>query len=161
MRMNHAARIGPCGPRTRPPGPGVGAGAPAGGAGAGPRSGWNRYALCVVASTAIVFAPGNVSTVATTVYLSGESWWATVTLPSPPFGMKTSFLDGSHPNASTRVPFAIVATILPVVASSTTDVLLHPEKMRFVALSYAMPVGPSHGASGQEAVAFHVLTSMT
>ena len=53
------------------------------------------------------------------------------------------------------------ATILPVLASTTTDVLLHPEKMRFDALSYAMPVGPSQGASGQDAVAFHVLTSIT
>ena len=57
------------------------------GAGAGPRSGWNRYTLCDCGSAAIVFAPANVSTVATTVYLSGESWWTTVTLPSPPFGM--------------------------------------------------------------------------
>src|SRR5215472_18418496 len=55
----------------------------------------------------------------------------------------------------------MVATTFPLVASSTTDVLLHPEKMRFVALSYAMPVGPSHGASGHDAVAFHVLTSIT
>ena len=29
----------------------------------------------------------NVSTVATVVYLSGESWWTTVTVPSPPLGM--------------------------------------------------------------------------
>ena len=50
-----------------------GGGVPAGGAGAGPRSGWKRYALCVTGSTAIVFAPANVATVATTVYLSGES----------------------------------------------------------------------------------------
>src|SRR5882757_1685011 len=53
------------------------------------------------------------------------------------------------------------ATILPVLASTTTDVLLQPEKMRFDALSYAMPVGPSHGASGHDAVAFQVLTSIT
>src|ERR1700704_3991347 len=75
--------------------------------------------------------------------------------------MKISFFPGSHPRASTRVPFLIDATILPVLASTTTDVPLQPEKMRFEALSYAMPVGPSHGASGHEAVAFHVLTSMT
>src|SRR5215831_10306667 len=68
MTINQAATIGPCGPRPRPPGPAGGA-APAAGAGAGPRSGWNRYALCVFGSTVIVFAPGNVSTVATTVYL--------------------------------------------------------------------------------------------
>src|SRR3979490_2845304 len=53
------------------------------------------------------------------------------------------------------------ATILPWRASTTTDVLLQPEKMRLVALSYAIPVGPSHGASGHDAVAFHVLTSIT
>src|SRR5213595_4277299 len=53
------------------------------------------------------------------------------------------------------------ATTLPVLASTTTEVLLQPEKMRFDALSYAMPVGPSHGASGHDAVAFHVLTSIT
>src|ERR1700736_6586435 len=53
------------------------------------------------------------------------------------------------------------ATTLPVLGSTTTDVLLQPEKMRFDALSYAMPVGPSHGASGHDAVAFHVFTSTT
>src|SRR5438552_17772396 len=72
-----------------------------------------------------------------------------------------SFFDGSQPKASTRVPFVMDATILPVPASRTTEVLLHPEKMRFDALSYAIPVGPSHGATGHEAVAFHVLTSIT
>src|SRR5438105_9707672 len=55
----------------------------------------------------------------------------------------------------------MVATILPLAGSTTTDVLLQPENMRFDALSYAMPVGPSHGASGHDAVAFHVLTSIT
>src|SRR5437773_2206662 len=135
MTMNHAATIGPSGPRPRPPGPAPGVGAPAGGAGAGPRSGWKRYALCVTGSTVIVFAPANVSTVATTVYLSAESWWTTVTLPSPPFGMKISFFDGSHPRASTRVPFLIAATTLPVLGSTTTEVLLQPENMRSDALS--------------------------
>src|SRR6202162_4203960 len=55
----------------------------------------------------------------------------------------------------------MVATIFPPLGSTTTDVLLQPEKMRFEALSYAMPVGPLHGSSGQEATAFHVLTSIT
>src|SRR6476661_7312964 len=72
-----------------------------------------------------------------------------------------SLRDGSQPRASTRVPFVMDATTLPEPASTTTDVLLHPEKMRLVALSYAMPVGPSQGASGHEAVAFQVLTSIT
>src|SRR4051812_40153937 len=92
MMMNHPATMGPCGPRPRPA---AGGGASGAGGGAGPRSGWKRYALCVVGSTAMVLAPANVATVATTVYLSGESWWTTVTLPSPPFGMKISFRDGS------------------------------------------------------------------
>src|ERR1700716_3328142 len=161
ITIYHAATIGPCGPRPPPPGAAGGGAPPAGGAGTGPRSGWKRYALCVTGSTAIVFAPANVATVATTVYLSGASWWTTVTLPSPPFGMYISFFDGSHPKASTRVPFVMDATTLPVLASTTTDVLLQPEKMRFDALSYAIPVGPSHGASGQDAVAFHVLASIT
>src|SRR5512143_1579233 len=104
----------------------------------------------------MVFAPANVLTVATVEYLSGESWWTTVTFPSPPFGMYISFCDGSHPRASTRVPFMMAVTTLPVFGSTTTDVLLQPAKIRFDALSYAMPVGPSHGASGQEAVAFQV-----
>src|SRR5262249_11466586 len=138
-----------------------GGGASGGGGGAGPRSGWKRYALCVAGSTQIVFAPANVGTVATTVYLSAESWCTTVTLPSPPFGMKISFFAASHPSASTRVPFVIDATTLPVSGLTTTDVLLQPEKMRFDALSYAMPVGPSHGPSGHDAIAFHVLTSIT
>ena len=59
------------------------------------------------------------------------------------------------------MPFAIVATTFPVAASTTTEFLLQPEKMRFVALSYAMPVGPSQGASGHDAVAFQVFTSIT
>ena len=42
IAINHAATIGPCGPRPRPPGVAAGGGAPAGGAGAGPRSGWKR-----------------------------------------------------------------------------------------------------------------------
>src|SRR5258706_8404025 len=87
ITINHAATMGPCGPRPRPPGAAGGGAAPAGGAGTGPRSGWKRYTLCVTGSAAIVFAPANVATVPTTVYLSGESWWTTVTLPSPPFGM--------------------------------------------------------------------------
>src|SRR6202035_2307839 len=63
--------------------------------------------------------------------------------------------------ASTRVPFVMDATTFPVLASTTTDVLLQPEKMRFDALSYAIPVGPSHAARGHDAVAFHVLTPIT
>src|SRR6188508_2874496 len=98
MTTNQAAMIGPCGPRPRPA---AGGGASGAGAGAGPRCGWKTYALCVTGSTAIVFAPGVVATVATTVYLSGESWWTTVTFPSAPFGMKMSFLEGSQPSAST------------------------------------------------------------
>src|SRR5262245_31877574 len=133
--MNHAATIGPGAPRPRPPRPGAGAGASAGGGGAGPRSGWNRYALCVDGSTAMVFAPANVGTVATTVYLSAASCRATVTVPSPTSGRSISFFAGSHPSASTRVPFEIDATTLPVLASTTTDVRLHPEKMRFDAAS--------------------------
>src|ERR1041385_9228802 len=75
--------------------------------------------------------------------------------------MYISFFPASHASASTRVPFLIVATTLPEFGSTTTDVLLQPEKMRFDALSYAIPVGPLHGSSGHEAVAFHVLTSIT
>src|ERR1035438_6653186 len=87
ITINHAATIGPGGPRPRPPGAAAGGGVPGTGAGAGPRSGWKRYTLCVLVSTQIVFAPANVATVSTTMYLSGESWCTTVTLPSPPFGM--------------------------------------------------------------------------
>ena len=83
----------------------------------------------------MVLAPANVATVPTTEYLSGLSWCTTVTFPSPPFGIRISFLAGSQPRASTRVPFAIEATTLPVLASTTTDVLLQPEKIRFEALS--------------------------
>jgi hypothetical protein len=132
MTTNQAAMIGPCGPRPRPAG---GGGASGTGAGAGPRWGWKTYALWVTGSTAIVFAPGVVATVATTLYLSGESWWTTVTVPSPPFGMKISFFAGSQPRASTRVPFGMEATTLPEAASTTTEVVLQPEKMRFDALS--------------------------
>src|ERR1039458_7791324 len=142
ITINHAATIGPCGPRPRPPGAAAGGGVPGSGAGAGPRSGWKRYTLCVLVSTQIVFAPANVATVSTTVYLSGESWCTTVTLPSPPFGIKISFFAGSHPRASTREPFLMLATTFPELASTTTEVLLQPEKMRSDALSYAMPVGP-------------------
>src|ERR1700733_12386834 len=145
ITINHAATIGPCGPRPRPA-PAAGGGASAGGAGAGPRSGWNRYTLCVTGSTVIVFAPAKVATVATVVYLSGESWCTTVTLPSPPLGMKINFFARSRPKASTRVPLGMDATTFPVLASTTTEFLGQPAKIRFDALSYAMPVGPSHGA---------------
>jgi hypothetical protein len=83
----------------------------------------------------MVFAPATVGTVATTEYLSAGSWWTTVTFPSPPSGMKISFFDGSQPRASTRVPLSIDASTLPELASTTTDVLLQPAKMRLVALS--------------------------
>src|SRR5262245_41238443 len=73
ITMNHDATIGPCGPRPRPAPPAATGGASAGGGGAGPRSGWNKYTLCVVGSTHIVFAPENVLMVETTEYLSGES----------------------------------------------------------------------------------------
>ena len=45
----------------------AGAGAPGAGAGAGPYSGWNRKAMCLTGSTAMVLAPAKVGTVATTV----------------------------------------------------------------------------------------------
>src|SRR6059058_5767927 len=75
IAKNQAATIGRGGP-PRPPRPAGGGGVPGGGAGAGPYSGWKRYALCFTGSTAIVFALRAifiVGTVATTVYLSGES----------------------------------------------------------------------------------------
>src|SRR6185503_9014291 len=72
-----------------------------------------------------------------------------------------SFSVGSHPSASTPSPFAMVATTFPVVASTTTDVLPHPEKIRLVGRSYAIPVGPSHGAIGHDASTRIVLTSIT
>ena len=87
MTMNQPATIGPKGPRPRAPAGGGGGVAPGAGGGTGPRSGWNRYTLWVLGSTAIVFAPANVGTVATTVYLSAASWWTTVTFPSAPLGM--------------------------------------------------------------------------
>src|SRR5262245_57924098 len=96
-----------------------------------------------------------------TEYLSGESWCTTVTFPSAPFGMYISFRDASHPSASTRVPLGIVATIFPSCGSTTTEVRLQADRIRFDALSYAIPVGPWHGARGHDAVAFHVFTSMT
>src|SRR5262249_47777557 len=80
---SHAASCGPRGARPRP----VGGGEPGAGAGAGPNSGVNTYAVCVFGSTVIVRAPFIVVTVATVVYLSGESSCTTVTLPSPPLGM--------------------------------------------------------------------------
>src|SRR2546428_13059048 len=128
MAKNHAATTGPRGPRL----PGAGGGEPGG---TGPYSGWNRYATCFTGSTLMVFAPRIVATVATTVYLSGASSCTTVTLLSRPAGMKMSFSTGSHPRAPTPSPFAIVATTFPVPGSTTTAVLLHPEKIRFVVRS--------------------------
>ena len=63
MAKNHVPIIGPRGGRR----PGCGGGAPGAGAGAGPYSGENRYATWLTGSTAIVFAPRIVGTVATTV----------------------------------------------------------------------------------------------
>src|SRR6478735_445866 len=66
MAKNQAPTIGPRGARW----PAAGAGVPAG---SGPYSGWNRYATCLMGSTAMVLAPFIVGTFATTVYLSGPS----------------------------------------------------------------------------------------
>ena len=60
-------------------------------------------------------------------------------------GCRSASAFWSQPSASTPFPFLICATTLPVVASTTTEVPLQPEKMRFVVRSIAMPVGPSHG----------------
>jgi hypothetical protein len=46
------------------------------------------------------------------------------------------------------------------MASTATDVLLQPPSTRFDALSQAMPVGASQGASGRDAAVFDVLTSI-
>src|ERR1700712_1591561 len=55
----------------------------------------------------------------------------------------------------------MVATTFPEVGSITTEVLPHPEIIRLVLRSYAMPVGPSQGLRGQEDSTFMVLTSIT
>src|SRR4051812_11823264 len=59
ITTNHDATMGPSGPRPRPR-PASGGGAFGAGGGAGPRSGWNKYALCVFGSTQMVFAPATV-----------------------------------------------------------------------------------------------------
>ncbi len=84
ITMNHAATIGPCGPRPVRPSRG---GAP---------GGWRRSRTALGLEEVRVMRlrinrdglrAGERGDVATVVYLSGESWWTTVTLPSPPFGM--------------------------------------------------------------------------
>src|SRR5664280_211662 len=75
--------------------------------------------------------------------------------------MYINFSDGSQPSASTPLPFGIVETILPVPASITAEVLLHPEKIRLLVRSYAIPVGPSQGERGHDARTFIVLSSIT
>ena len=134
MTTNHPATIGPSGPRPRAPA--AGGAAPAAGGGAGPRSGWKRYTLCVFGSTAIVFAPANVGTVATTVYLSGgilvhDGDVALAAVRDEDQLLRripAQRVDARAVRRSTRRP-------CPWLASTTTDVLLQPEKMRFDALS--------------------------
>src|SRR5438874_8100386 len=58
------------------------------GAGGGPNSAVMRKTRCVFASSAIVRAPLCVGTFSTTLNLPGESSWMTVSVASPPFGLK-------------------------------------------------------------------------
>src|ERR1700733_3312807 len=97
----------------------------------------------------MVRAPVAVFTFSTTVYLSGESSWITVSTPSCPHEFKTYFVPGSNQVASTPAPIGTVVTTLPVSASITAIILLsHPENRRRVLVSIAMPDGSSQGARG-------------
>src|ERR1700691_6211500 len=105
--------------------------------------------MCVLGSSAMVRAPFSVLTFSTTVYLSGESSWITVSTPSCPQEFNTYFVSGSNQVASTPSPIGTVVTTLPVSAFITAIILLsQPENRRRVLVSMAMPDGSSQGASG-------------
>src|SRR5262249_48422989 len=124
-------------------------GRPCGLSGFGLKSADGRNSLCVLRSSAIVFAPVLVLIVSTAVYLSGPSWWKTDTVPSPQ-EENTSPVSGSKAAASTRSPIGSLATTLPLSALTTTISLLRqPTNRRWVLVSIARPVGVAPGASGQ------------
>src|SRR5438093_483255 len=93
----------------RPPRP---FGAPAeGGAGAA-KSAAATYIRCVVGSSPIFREPVGVGTLPATRYLSGPSWWMTVSEPSA-FDANTSPVAGSYPAPSTPIPIGTVVIVLP------------------------------------------------
>jgi hypothetical protein len=104
----------------------------------------------------MVLAPANVSTVAT-VYIGRILMdYGDVALAT---GNEISFFDGSQPSVHAR---AVLdgRHDFSLSASTTTEVLLQPRKCGSRPCHTRFP-WPRTGASGHEAVAFHVLTSIT
>src|SRR5205085_1886774 len=120
------------------------------GAGGGPNSAVMRKILCFFGSSAIVRAPLCVGTFSRTVNLSGESSWTTVSVASPPFGLKARSVPGSNSAPSVPLPVGRVVNTFPLSALTTTNSLLeHAAKRRPCFLSIASPEGSLPGASGQ------------
>src|SRR5580704_3223620 len=82
--------------------------------GGGPNSAVTVYTLWFLVSSVMVRAPRCVRMVWTRLYLSGESWWATVMVPSPQEANARP-VPGSKRLASTPLPIGTVATTFPVV----------------------------------------------
>src|SRR5260370_6987443 len=120
----------------------------------GSNSGIGRQILCVFRSRPGVRAVLFVGAFSTTVYLSGESSWMTVRLPSPQEAKK-EFELGSKAAASGPSQMAGLATTLPESASMMEETLSSQTAMRRrVFRSPARPDGDLHGASAQRCSSF-------
>ena len=129
------------------------------GAGAGPKSAETVYRRWVASSSSMVRAPCLVVTLATTVYLSGESSWITVSVPSP-FEAKARRLAASNRHASTPRPIGTVVTSFPARASEIPmRPLRQPLNSRWFRRSIARPLGDWQGAMDQCRVTFRARAS--
>src|ERR1700722_5273165 len=129
-------------------------------AGGGPNFAVTTKMLCVLASSARVRAPGCVGTFSSTLNLSGDSCFTTVSTPSPQEA-NASPVSASNVVASTPSPIAGVARTLPLSASTTAIILLpQPTNRRRFLRSMESPLGSVQGASGHVAVTSSLLGSM-
>ena len=132
------------------------------GAGGGPKSALTVKMRCVFSSNSIVRAPRLVGTVATTVYLSGESSWTTLTVPSPPFALKANPVSGSKAAASVPGPIGTVVTTFPSFAFTTAiNLLEQTEKILSCFRSMASPDGSEQGASDDRRVTVSLFESIS
>src|SRR6266478_600745 len=125
----------------------------------GSKSAAGRKMLWVFRSRPMVRADFFVGTFSTTVYLSGESSWMTVRLPSPQEAKK-EFELGSNAAASGPSQMAGLATTLPESASMMEETLSSQTAIkRRLLRSPASPEGDLHGGSGQRCSSFRFCES--
>src|SRR6185437_3247390 len=112
-------------------------------------------------SISIVRAPRIVVSVSTTLNLSGESSWITVSVPSP-VEANASPVPASYRVASTPAPIGSVVISFPSVAFEIAMTLVrHPLNRMWCARSIASPVAPLQEPSGHFRVTLSVFASIS